>query len=336
MAPYYNLIDYVTRNINGKEEADVPDIVSVIIPTYNTSRFLGECLISVLGQTRRPDEIIIIDDGSTDATPRIVEPFRAHVRYFRKANGGASSARNLGLRYSRGNLIAFQDADDVWIPEKLESQIKFLNKHREYGMVYTDLSEVDDDLRVLQASKFAAEKIKPREGWIFKFRMSADFIFPPTTLIRRQVFDRVGDFKESIKFQEDMDFFNRVTYYFPVGVIPKATVLRRRHASNVSNNYNEGSLRYRIRVLESIPDEFPVGRMLLMEIRIQRAKHYARLSRHDLGMERWGQSRSEALRSIRLWPFTSAPLYYLMSWCPRGAVSGVKRLKNRFSGAASR
>jgi len=314
----------------------MPDRISVIVPAYNAAPFLGECLRSVLGQTRPPDEVIVVDDGSADATPEIAESFEQHIRYFRKPNGGTSSARNFGLIHATGELIAFQDDDDVWMPEKLALQIELLAQHPEYGMVYSDLSEVDENLRVLQPSHFAAWRIRPREGWIFKFRMSADFIFPSTVLIRRQVFERVGNFNECIRFQEDMDFFNRVTYYFPVGVIPKATVLHRRHGSNMSNNYNEGSLRYRIRVLESIPNEFSLGRALLMKIRIQRAKHYARLARHDLGMKRWGQSRSEALRSIRQWPFTSAPLYYLLGLCPKSAVGGVKRLKDHLFRATRR
>ncbi|MHB8484230.1 MAG: glycosyltransferase family 2 protein [Candidatus Acidiferrales bacterium] len=302
--------------------------VSVIIPAYNAAPFLAECLQSVLGQTRRPDEIIVVDDGSTDATPEIAKSFGQDIRYFRKPNGGTSSARNFGIARAAGSLIALQDADDVWLPKKLALQIDLLSRHPEYGMVYSDLSEVNETLHVLQPSKFAAEGLRPREGWIFKFRMSADFIFTSTAVVRREVFDRVGNFKESVRFQEDMDFFNRVTYHFPVGLVPGVTVLRRRHGTNLTNNYNEGSLRYRVRLLEEIPKEFKLSPTTLFNIRIQRAKHYARLARHDLGMGRCEQSRSEALRSIRQWPFTSAPVYFVLGCCPKTVISEVKRLKD--------
>jgi len=303
--------------------------VSVIIPAYNAAPFLAQCLRSVLGQTRPPDEVIVVDDGSVDATPEVAKSFGQSIRYFRQPSGGSSSARNLGLSHATGSLIAFQDADDVWIPEKLALQVELLNRHPEYGMVYSDLSEVSETLQVLQGSKFASEGIRPHEGWVFKFRMAADFIFPSTVIVRREVFDQVGNFKESMRFQQDMDFFNRVTYRFPVGLVPAVTVLRRRHGSNMTNNYNEGSLRYRVKILENIPNEFDLGPMLLAKIRLQRAKHYARLARHDLGMGRRGQSRSEALRSILQWPFTAAPLYLALGCCPGAAISSAKRLKDR-------
>src|SRR5215831_9468158 len=120
---------------NGKQRP-VP-IVSVVIPTYNNARFLPEALDSLLGQTYRDFELIVVDDGSTDDTLEVLKPYRHLIRYVRKENGGPASARNLGIRHASGELIAFQDADDIWLPDKLQLQVDYLREHPEVGLVFS-------------------------------------------------------------------------------------------------------------------------------------------------------------------------------------------------------
>jgi glycosyltransferase involved in cell wall biosynthesis len=309
----------------------VADTVSVIIPAYNAARFLADSLRSVIQQTRRPEEIIVIDDGSTDDTATIARSFATAVRYVRKPNGGPASARNHGLKLAHGDLVAFQDADDVWIREKLELQPAYLQTHSAYDMVYADLSEVDEDLHVLQPSKFAAERIRPHEGRIFSHQARCGYIFSQTTVIRRAVFDRIGGFKADLRLHEDTHFFLRVAYGSLVGFLPRSTLLRRRHATNLSNTYNEVSLRYLIKVLDGLPRELRLNPLLRLMFRVRRARCYARLSRHDLGMGRSRQARAEALRSLREWPLTAASVYYVLGWAPRNIVGAVKQLKDRAS-----
>src|ERR1044072_1794023 len=112
-------------------------LVSVIIPTYNSARFLAESIQSVLGQSFRDFELIVIDDGSTDNTEAVVAAFPEALRYVKKANGGPAAARNFGIREARGDFIAFLDADDFWMSDKLALQVAHFNDHPEYGVVFT-------------------------------------------------------------------------------------------------------------------------------------------------------------------------------------------------------
>jgi len=114
--------------------------VSVIIPTYNRADFLTEAVNSVLSQTWRDLEIIVVDDGSTDGTQEVVRRYGEQVNYFCKENEGPSSARNMGIKKARGPYVAFLDSDDVWEPEKLRIQMDFMGEHPEIRLVCTDSS----------------------------------------------------------------------------------------------------------------------------------------------------------------------------------------------------
>src|SRR3954454_14488963 len=112
----------------------LPAMISAIITTYNYAQFIAAAIESVLNQTRRPDEIVVVDDGSTDHTATIVATYAAQgVRYVFKANGGAGSARNRGLRETTGDLVTFLDADDRWLPDKLERQLDHLARYPAAG-----------------------------------------------------------------------------------------------------------------------------------------------------------------------------------------------------------
>ena len=112
--------------------------VSVVIPCHNSGIYLAEAIESVLSQTRRDFEVIVVDDGSTDCTPKIVAQYRTRIRYFRQENKGLSSARNLGIQLSRGEYLVFLDADDLLLPNKLELQASYLDQHPEVDVVYSD------------------------------------------------------------------------------------------------------------------------------------------------------------------------------------------------------
>src|SRR5207253_2812039 len=103
--------------------------VSTVIPAYRASRTIGRAVDSLLSQTRPPDEIVIVDDGSPDDLAAAVKPYGDRVQLLRKVNGGAASARNLGIESARGDLIGFLDADDYWEPSKLERQLDILQRH---------------------------------------------------------------------------------------------------------------------------------------------------------------------------------------------------------------
>lgn len=118
--------------------------VSVIIPTFNCARFLGDAITSALAQTYTDYEVIVVDDGSTDETRDVVARFDDKVRYLYQSNRGPTPARNLALSQATGELMACLDADDVWYPQKLERQVAFLDAHQKCGLVHSDVTVIDE------------------------------------------------------------------------------------------------------------------------------------------------------------------------------------------------
>lgn len=124
--------------------------VSVVIPAYNAARFVTAAIDSVLAQTVQDFEILVVDDGSTDSTREVLARYDSpKVQYLYKPNGGVSSARNFGIEKARGKYIAFLDADDLWMPEKLEKQVTLLESNEEIGLCYAATEKVDENLQTV-------------------------------------------------------------------------------------------------------------------------------------------------------------------------------------------
>src|SRR3954470_1810603 len=117
--------------------------VSVIIPTYNYARYLPQAIDSALGQTHAPLEVIVVDDGSTDDTPRVLEAYASRIRVIRQANQGAGAARNAGIAAARGEYVAFLDSDDLWRRDKLELQLARFREEPDLGLVHAGVETVD-------------------------------------------------------------------------------------------------------------------------------------------------------------------------------------------------
>jgi glycosyltransferase involved in cell wall biosynthesis len=181
--------------------------VSVIIPTYNYARFLPQALGSALRQTFRDFEILVIDDGSTDNTADVVRPYLAdpRVSYHRVANGGPSRARNLGIGRARAGLLAFLDADDVWLPAKLEKQLAVLRRDLGLGLVYSRRHFIDEEGYELDCPEPA-----PHRGNVLEPLLAGNFICLTSCLIPRRVFEAVGAFDETLGQSEDYDLWLRI------------------------------------------------------------------------------------------------------------------------------
>jgi len=131
--------------------------VSIIIPTYNQSQYLEEAMESVLNQTYQNIEIIIVDDGSTDNTSEVVKSFDNKIIYIPQKNKGASSARNAGIKKAQGQYVAFLDSDDMWIKNKLEKQIKFIQNNPEIGLLGTGCYQMVDINKMIYKKIFPAK-----------------------------------------------------------------------------------------------------------------------------------------------------------------------------------
>jgi glycosyltransferase involved in cell wall biosynthesis len=205
--------------------------VSVVIPTFGHARFLPACLDSVLAQTHRPAEIVVVDDGSTDDTPAVLERYRGQVAVLRQANRGVSAARNAGAARATGDVLAFLDADDVWLPRKLEAQLTLLGSQPELGLVHCGVEEMDGEGRPLsvrldgQAGRVAEE--------MMLFRRSVILGGGSAAVVPRPRFEEVEGFDERLSTSADWDLHHRLARRHPVGFVPEVLVRYRVHAGNM-------------------------------------------------------------------------------------------------------
>ena len=168
-------------------------LVSVIIPTYNRSRFLGEALDSALNQTYKEQEIIVVDDGSTDGTSQLMREYEPRIRYIYQERSERSSARNRGVSESCGEYIAFLDSDDLWLPEKIERQVKILNENEGIGVVYTGVQFIDEAGRAYEGKICWAALQRKRQS-LYEDLMTRNVISgsASSVLLRRECMETAG------------------------------------------------------------------------------------------------------------------------------------------------
>jgi glycosyltransferase involved in cell wall biosynthesis len=196
-------------------------LITAIIPLYNGAQYIEEAIRSVLAQTLLPIELIVVDDGSTDRGPQIVErlaaerPARLPIKLLRKANGGQSSARNFGVRHASGDLIAFLDQDDIWYRDHLARLVTpFLEpRSAELGWVYSDLDEIDEDGNMITRSFLSTMGTQHPKRELFACLREDMFVLPSASLISRRALQAVGGFDERLMGYEDDDLFLRIFRY---------------------------------------------------------------------------------------------------------------------------
>lgn len=181
------------------------DLVSVIIPCYNGARWVGEAIESVLAQTYRELEIIVVDDGSTDESAEVIKLFRdGRIRYIHQENRGLSAARNTGIAAAEGAYISFLDADDIYFPDKTRRQVAFLRGHPHADVVTGDYTRTDKNLRTLY-------RHHPLPGmWPRKMLLIGGLFPVHCWLARREVLDEAGGFDEELWAAEDWDLICRI------------------------------------------------------------------------------------------------------------------------------
>jgi glycosyltransferase involved in cell wall biosynthesis len=216
--------------------------VSIVLPTYNRAKFIGQAVTSALGQTYDDIEVLVVDDGSVDDTSDIIGTFSdPRLKYIKLAsNAGRSSARNKALQMARGNYIAFLDSDDYYLPQKIEMQVQFLNEHPDVDMVYTASACVDTDEGPIQYFYRA-----PVSGKIYN---EIAFFKPltitlPTVMLRRGVLTTVGLFDEQMERFEDTDFWRRVAKHFNIAAIDEVTCHIRSHQGNHITSFEPASFK---------------------------------------------------------------------------------------------
>jgi glycosyltransferase involved in cell wall biosynthesis len=216
--------------------SDSRDLVSCIIPVFDGARYVAEAIRSVLAQTEPPLEILVVDDGSTDDTARVVGAFGGAVTFLRQAHAGVSAARNLGVQRARGGLLCFLDADDRLHPEKLARQ-------RAYLQAQPGLEFCDARTRYFWSEELSASELARDHRHAHAFWRTDVAGHISTWLTRRAVFDRIGLFDEQLHFSEDTDW--RLRFQDGgghIGTVPLVLSYRRLHPRNVTASDRQGQV----------------------------------------------------------------------------------------------
>ncbi|MDM8539572.1 glycosyltransferase [Desulfococcaceae bacterium HSG9] len=220
--------------------------VSVIIPTYNRGHILSDAIDSVLAQDFDGYELIVVDDGSTDNTMAVLNGYSNKIKVCKQTNQGVSAARNHGIAVSSGELIAFLDSDDLWLPKKLAVQVGFFNSTPKAMICQTQEIWIRNGVRVNPKKRHQ----KPC-GHIFEKSLELCLVSPSAVMLRRQLFDSVGLFDESLPACEDYDLWLRISSRFPVHLIDTPLIVKKGgHADQLSRM--KGLDRFRIRSLLKI------------------------------------------------------------------------------------
>lgn len=281
-------------------------LISTVIPTYNYDRFVTVAVESALSQTYPNHEVIVVDDGSTDETRDRLTPYEGRIRYLYQENQGLSAARNTGIRASRGDLIAFLDSDDVWHPEKLTMQARYLEAHPELALLATEHREIEgnnvspiDWLNIDESRPIAARTITFDELVI-----GARF-GPCGVVARRWCFNEIGLFDEGLRSAEDLDMWIRIAHRFPVAMLEVPLWRYRIHDANMhhaSARMETNTLRMIGKVFEG-PDALShsawLRRKALANVSINLAFGYR-------DSHAYAAALSKIARSFLLWPFPYA------------------------------
>lgn len=317
--------------------------VSVVIPTYNRARFLDAAVASVRAQTYPCLEIVIVDDGSTDDTPAVVTTLGAGIRYIRQANAGPAAARNRGIHEAHGDLVAFLDTDDRWLPEKTARQVALMMARPAMALVTTDEALESGRGETLFASNFSHRRI------VEQMRLSADgvvsnpaalllrvnFISTSTVLASRNVLKTLNGFNAQLRYGEDLDLWLRIAARSEIGSLVSVEAVRVSHDANTTKSI-EGMLRGYVDLAEVIRGW---AGPLMPQWGID-ADRYVAAAMADLGYwyfteGRMPDARQMFVRSLRERIGTRALVYLAACALPKDLIHLIRRAKAGARGAVA-
>jgi len=283
--------------------------ISVVIPAHNAAHFIKETLDSALAQTYPAVEVIVVDDDSTDETAEIVQAYGKQIKLLRQQKQGAAAARNLGIRQAQGEYIAFLDADDLWLPEKLERQVDcIINKK----VAWVTCKATFFDHR--SGRTLPAYSVQLFEGDVLEKLFLENFILSPTPIVKKSIFSEVGYFNEApeARIGEDWDMWLRIAARHPLGVVRQNLALKREHPGSMMQSVSAAEkLHIQLAAIErAVSREAdrlgPLKNKLL-------AKKYLDCGIVYLTQEQLSQARNFIAHARRLEPFSlRINLYWLI------------------------
>ena len=298
----------------AQSDAPVPVRISVVIPTYNSRAFVGRAIQSALEQTVPPLEVVVVDDGSKDGTGELIaREFGNRVIYHYQENRGVSAARNAGIRLCSGDWIAFLDADDTWVPEKLELQVQELIANADAGMMACELFSWSPDTGECIPSRLPASLSSKDIRNHLKLRT---LFVPGVMMVRRDIFEHVGTFDEELASGEDREFVARIAAaHYKIAVVRSALLRKTKVTSGVSWD-PERIIRYGLivnrRVSVLLRDHSLLGwwkdrmRLQSADASVWRSAAYIYMERQETLL-----AARHIGRSLRQWPFSPPGVYWL-------------------------
>lgn len=275
--------------------------ITVVIPAFNAERHIGDALASIRDQRRHDVEVIVVDDGSTDKTVKVVERYASELDLVlvRQDNAGPAAARNAGIRRARGQYCAFLDADDLMLPERLTSQVQLLDANPEMGLVHTDLMTFDDSGIIHRSRRVFSN---PCAGMVLDQLLLDNFITTSTVMAPRARLLEVGLFGEGRRVSEDFELWLRMAARWSVGYIEQPLVQYRRRPGSLSDD-KLATARCALDVVETFWREHPQHRRGQARVyRHSLAEHLATAGSAALARGHRGVALGYLLRALRIDP----------------------------------
>ena len=208
-------------------------LVTVIVPSYNSRAFVTAAVDSVLSQSYPNVELIVVDDGSTDDTKQVLENYGDKIRYLFKTNGGVSLARNFGIEQARGEYVAFLDADDSWLPEKLEKQIEAINSSPNAGAAHTSFYLGNQNLEIVGKRKPLRSIRNVLEDLFFVGNVIGT---PSSVVAKKSIFEEIGGFDPELSQCADWDMWIKLALKTDFAFVDEPLIIYRQHDGNMSKN----------------------------------------------------------------------------------------------------
>jgi len=275
--------------------------VSVIIPVFNGERFVGDAIESVLAQTYRDFELIVVDDGSTDQTAQKIKQYGDKLTYLYQPNSGGANAQNLGATHAQGEYLAFLDSDDRWYSNKLEVQVEAMDTNPQAGLIYSDVDLIDEEGNLLEKG-YLTRRSKKKERLPESTIGNHLFPYPSTVLLRKDVFEKAGRFDPSF-YQNAYDFLLWAKVYKVSEFIQAPHPLTQRRIRRDQASRSKGRTKEVIHMLNELWNLFanePEGQVSHLR---QYARTWSREGQHLIREGNIDQGRKYLLLSFKYYPF---------------------------------
>ncbi len=274
--------------------------VSVVIPTHDRPAMLREAIESVLAQTRRPLEVIVVDNGPRAQGAAVVEEFGRRVILIRSSDPGPSASRNAGIKRARGGYIAFLDDDDLWHPEKLSVQMEYLERHADCAMASCELTPHGGEIRVRKTPWIA--------GDLYARLFMESFAATPSVVVRRDVFNTVGLFDVRYLRAEDYDLWLRIADAFPISHLKAPLVWVRKSPLSLSSD----KIDLRMSAMAVLRERYNPDKVGQRRFNRRMSDLLVFLGREEARLGDTQAARRHFVEAARLTPFRPRPIRYLV------------------------